>query len=99
MIAAAVRNVSLQGILLECYGFSSPAYIEVCVCCIVSRRYYEMEGMITRILDGKIAISFNTPHPSFHQATRQREQMEGIWTMAHPLPLHEGIRTSAGNLR
>ena len=100
LIAAMVKNVSLEGLLLECHGVASPACTPVYICCIVSRRFYEIKGRIAHIHNSQIGICFNTPQLSFHQAVLLRAKMENSLMTTHrlPLPCSNSVRTSSGNL-
>ena len=76
LIEATAVNVSLHGMLLECNGLSCPEGMEISVCCIVSRTYYEMAGRVAHIGNGKIGISFNMQQSGFNRAVEMREEKE-----------------------
>lgn len=82
LIEASARNISLQGLLLECRGLSSPVGIEIKICCIVARKYYEIAGHITHIKNGMIGIGFTTPEPEFQRAVLLRAE-SGKGLMRH----------------
>lgn len=73
LIDACARNLSPQGALLSCNGLSCPAGMEIRVCCIVSRRYYELAGQVIHIGGGLIGVRFDIPQNAFYQAVALRE--------------------------
>ena len=76
LVEASARNISLHGILLVGKRIDLFTGRQVKVCCIASRRYYELAGTVVHSGNGWVGICFITPQPAFLQVVLARVENE-----------------------
>lgn len=76
LIETRALNVGKNGMMLETSKLSCPINTRISVCCILTRRYYEIDAHTIYNADGKIGIEFNKPQTQFFHTVMNSAEID-----------------------